>query len=499
MAARGGSRRRRRESRIPAGDLFPGPPRDRSGASRGARWVDYAGVVTRAGSSAEAAERSSGSKAYSRGSAFRRRPLAVGSGRGHLLARLRHGRRRCGRQAVLETGRGRLRASQSRHRSVSSATQGLAKQASAARRARPSSPASSISWASRRGPSSRAGRGSAALRRAPTTSVRSPEPSATRAGPSARACCPMARWWCCPAAGIRSDPRTTRSSVAPTRPSSDRLPDGTGVIFRGSRPFVVDPVLRAAHPFTGQPWQGVSAACPWNLQMMLVAASPGAPSDPAAFDAAQAYRIDACSYVLPASCHAVEAVRSLAVAPLADGDRSRRSGAAALALAAGRELPDHRGDRRLRGARWRAPPRRGPAAFRASRCRGAGGVLCDACRRSQTPTAMASTQPKDRCPLRADASQEDADADRVGDACDVCLLHADPLQRDTDGDGFGNRCDADLDNDGRVGLRDFALLRARLFTRDPHADLDGDGRVALRRPRAPRAPALPAAGSRAAP
>ena len=49
----------------------------------------------------------------------------------------------------------------------------------------------------------------------------------------------------------------------------------------------------------------------------------------------------------------------------------------------------------------------------------------------------------DNCP-----SQEDRDADGVGDACDNCPNESNPGQINTDGDIAGDVCDFDDDNDG---------------------------------------------------
>ncbi len=47
----------------------------------------------------------------------------------------------------------------------------------------------------------------------------------------------------------------------------------------------------------------------------------------------------------------------------------------------------------------------------------------------------------DDCPSAADTDQRDTDGDRVGDACDDCVRRADPSQEDRDADGVGDDCD----------------------------------------------------------
>lgn len=54
----------------------------------------------------------------------------------------------------------------------------------------------------------------------------------------------------------------------------------------------------------------------------------------------------------------------------------------------------------------------------------------------------------DNCRHVANAGQDDADGDAVGDLCDNCPGAINPAQENFDGDGEGNACDADDDNDG---------------------------------------------------
>ena len=85
----------------------------------------------------------------------------------------------------------------------------------------------------------------------------------------------------------------------------------------------------------------------------------------------------------------------------------------------------------------------------------------------------------------------DTDGDTVADDCDNCETVPNDTQDDADSDGWGDACDApgDHDHDGRVNLRDFATFALCFGLESPNdqcdtiekadADLDESGTVDL--------------------
>lgn len=101
--------------------------------------------------------------------------------------------------------------------------------------------------------------------------------------------------------------------------------------------------------------------------------------------------------------------------------------------------------------------------------------FCDVCPFDAANDADADglCESEDNCPLVANASQMDSDADELGDACDPdddndgaldaddnCPYDWNPDQADFDGDGAGDTCDLDDDGDGVIDADDQCLASA---------------------------------------
>lgn len=71
----------------------------------------------------------------------------------------------------------------------------------------------------------------------------------------------------------------------------------------------------------------------------------------------------------------------------------------------------------------------------------------------------------------------DEDGDGVDNDVDNCPLRANASQLDSNADGIGNACDPDLNNDNIVNAIDLGIFKSVFFTSDADADFDGNGVV----------------------
>lgn len=77
----------------------------------------------------------------------------------------------------------------------------------------------------------------------------------------------------------------------------------------------------------------------------------------------------------------------------------------------------------------------------------------------------------DNCPYIVNSNQADSDGDKIGNECDNCPSSANGDQADEDQDGTGDACDTDIDNDGIPNESDNCPKRLNSDQKDD----DGDG------------------------
>ncbi len=85
-----------------------------------------------------------------------------------------------------------------------------------------------------------------------------------------------------------------------------------------------------------------------------------------------------------------------------------------------------------------------------------------------------SSRASDHDPLVVRLAFEDADGDGVTDSLDNCLGSANVTQQDDDADGIGNLCDGDFNNDCAVNFLDLAEMKAGFFM-PGETDMDSSG------------------------
>ncbi|XP_078702279.1 cartilage oligomeric matrix protein-like isoform X1 [Branchiostoma floridae x Branchiostoma belcheri] len=78
---------------------------------------------------------------------------------------------------------------------------------------------------------------------------------------------------------------------------------------------------------------------------------------------------------------------------------------------------------------------------------------------------------EDNCPLKPNTGQQNSDTDSDGDACDNCPNVPNPSQLDTDRNGVGDACDNDIDGDSIPNLLD----NCPKIPNQRQVDRDGDG------------------------